>query len=305
MGCPAAVQSACVRLPPLNVSEHALVSEKRRLGLYSTPKAGATVVAQMGLRYFGRYASALNYSTWIHDYHYEVFNEEPGHAPPPPCDACRRRGWTCVVVVRNPADRAVSSFLHLAARRGLLNRAMPWLSNDPSFADFIAGITEHPNGAPAGYGVLNRHASAQSVRCLEGLEGDPSVFHLPLETIAAGGLDALRDETDVYLDAAGLTSSHYHDYEAAGAEAPPDASRTPFSALGSPFPPVEAFLARADLSANLLACAYAADVALYRRACAQPWLRQACAPCALTCDAQVARLDRFLGARRRRVTASN
>ena len=45
LGCPAAVQSACVRLPPLNVSEHALVSEKRRLGLYSTPKAGATVVA--------------------------------------------------------------------------------------------------------------------------------------------------------------------------------------------------------------------------------------------------------------------
>jgi len=64
----------------------------------------------------------------------------------------------------------------------------------------------------------------------------------------------------------------------------------PFSKLahdGGAYPPYAAFFRN---TSALLRCTLAKDVALYRRACRQNWLRKRCRACAAECSRQLVRL---------------
>ena len=110
-----------------------------------------------------------------------------------------------------------------------------------------------------------------------------------------GALAALRDATDVALDATGLTSPHYRRASAvAGPAGAADVARLPHSQLRNAttgaFPSYDSFLTDEKLRHLVFDCLYCEDVELYRRACAQEWLRDACPRCAAECDAQLVRL---------------
>lgn len=80
--------------------------------LLFSPKAGCTSLTKWFFYHIGKLDEALKYNTWVHRYRTEVFTVRPDY------DARSLRllkGLELPVVklVRNPYDRAVSSFMHV------------------------------------------------------------------------------------------------------------------------------------------------------------------------------------------------
>ena len=73
----------------------------------------------MMLKREGLLEEALAFDPWVHNFRLQVFPTRSNHAPADPADVCRR-GWTCVLVLRNQYARAVSSYVH--ATGGVLPR---------------------------------------------------------------------------------------------------------------------------------------------------------------------------------------
>ncbi|KAG8459701.1 hypothetical protein KFE25_003153 [Diacronema lutheri] len=103
-----------------------LADKQAKLMLCSSPKAAATTVAAIAMRVFNlsdeseRWLAQHNYrhgvlSTDLHRFRRDALERRPRHRlPDTPIATCSRRDWLCVFVVRNPLDRAISSFLHVA-----------------------------------------------------------------------------------------------------------------------------------------------------------------------------------------------
>ena len=223
---------------------------------------------------------------WIHDCRTKLM-KLPRHSPRgiDVCGTCGDAAWTCVMIVRSPVDRAVSSYVVTMQH---FREEFVGLRGNASFAEWLSAIARFNRGK-----LLNSHVAPQSVRCLGGAA---RVRYVPVETVDAGALSALGDDAGLRFprDAANLTSRHYIAQSAAAA-ADGDAARVPFESLREvrgdgrlALPTYDRFLAD-GASRDAVACLYEADLALYRLACDQAWLRR-CAACAAACDAQVARL---------------
>lgn len=100
-----------------------LIDRKRKLIMGWSPKAGCTVAVKMFLDHMGLLEEALRHNPWVHNYREYVFYK---NHPPPTSEEHRDVRYFKFKVVRNPYDRAVSSFLHWI-RRGRLG----------SFRDFL------------------------------------------------------------------------------------------------------------------------------------------------------------------------
>ncbi|KAG8458693.1 hypothetical protein KFE25_012891 [Diacronema lutheri] len=98
--------------------------------LCSAPKAGKTTSVALMLahtnstraaeRWLADNGKATGMSTRILSYARQVFNSDPDHKMPAHAHAaeqCAAPGWLCLVLVRNPLDRALSSFFHTAASK--------------------------------------------------------------------------------------------------------------------------------------------------------------------------------------------
>ena len=107
-----------------------LANEKDKLLVAAVAKGGATVATQLMLRREGLLETALRHrgshgTGWIHDYRH-VYARQPNHRPPRNATAtCRDRAWTCVVILRSPLDRVVSSYQHAMARDRCLKSHAP------------------------------------------------------------------------------------------------------------------------------------------------------------------------------------
>ena len=105
-----------------------LVDRPSKLLLLSTPKAGATVATQIMFEAFEpeRWARwrASGACAWIHDCRHR-FASLRAHKPQrlDPCATCRDPAWSCVALVRDPLDRAVSSYAQYARWR---RARAPW-----------------------------------------------------------------------------------------------------------------------------------------------------------------------------------
>ena len=91
--------------------EIGIVDEKSKLIMLWSPKAACTTACIMMFRHMGLLEDALKYSKWIHKYRCDIFYHEHGFVNIN--DHLLSKKYFVFKVIRNPYDRAVSSYLML------------------------------------------------------------------------------------------------------------------------------------------------------------------------------------------------
>ena len=171
-----------------------LWDKQHNLTMYGTPKGGATVTAQIMFRLMGLYEQALAYHPWIHEYRMKVHDRGTAHEVRPTtraqvqqCAQCTETG-RCLKLIRNPLDRAVSSFLH--AHKTKLTDSMPSV---PTFAQWVSVLKTASVGAQgrgqeaADAGAPGRsHWRPQFVAACDSSTTRRVVTHLPVEMLGDG-----------------------------------------------------------------------------------------------------------------------
>mmetsp|Transcript_47469 Transcript_47469/g.110737 ORF Transcript_47469/g.110737 Transcript_47469/m.110737 type:complete len:369 (-) Transcript_47469:357-1463(-) len=105
---------------------HCIANRPSKLMICSAAKAGKTTVVAMMFAHTNKTQDAVRWlkskrmaseqgTTWLR-YEKDVFNMQPEHAMPEhPIAACSSGGgWLCIMLVRDPLDRALSSFFYTA-----------------------------------------------------------------------------------------------------------------------------------------------------------------------------------------------
>jgi hypothetical protein len=90
-----------------------LVHPERGLAVLFSAKAGCTLALKWFFDQVGLLEAALSHSTWVHDYRLDVFYGADGYRP----EALLEPGMRVIKFVRDPYERAVSSYIH-ALRAG-------------------------------------------------------------------------------------------------------------------------------------------------------------------------------------------
>lgn len=214
-------------------------------------KSGCTTVLKWFLQHTGRLDAALAHSAWIHDYREQKLFQAPGYRWQ--CERLvehGRNGTSIIKVIRDPAARAVSSFVHFL-RYGSdtvhwpdAARVMQWkaavnLENQHgiSFRQFLLFVTTQRR---------HRRLPDPHFRLQYDERQDPRVdAFIRLENLAAG-LRAVEERCGLpHVDVHKLSFSSHHNL-ATPDHAWPDnaadfiADHTTLDALGTP--PAEAFL---------------------------------------------------------------
>ena len=299
---------------PGALGSYLMVDWESKLVLASSPKAGATVALQMLLRYTGQLDMAESKSGWVHDYEEDLIHQ-PAHDPSNFSASVCAPGSTqatCVKLVRSPLDRAVSSFLVVSGAEG--NPRGPRMSELPdvlrqtgrdaaaddilgpaTFVDFLDALELRGCHAqatfpadPTFYAQGDTHFLPQATPADENEAIAPHVLYVPVEALDKT-INHLKSR-GVALDSSSLSSSHYKvkvDY--IGDASRLDAASLKPLILNATTPSYDAFL-RDKSTARRVCCLFHSDVELYRRTCAQPWLRE-CAACREACDATLADIE--------------
>jgi len=250
-------------------------------------------------------------------YVHEVLNARSEYQPPgSPRDlkVCAEDAtWLCVAIVRNPLDRAVSSYIHtmsssILARLFLeLNAAcVSRVSNcqkEATFAEFANALTvRSQNGNRSkGDGHFMPQALSGYMR---------GVLYLPVEMFSFAANDSscpALAEVDARLDpmhlaqhelAAGAAPNAEH-YKVKALTSMPGSEQWPFPRIDAAVkahtvPAYDSFWSNTTFCRHVISCLYGADLAMYVRACSQPALRQ-CGVYRDACDRQLARLREVCG----------
>jgi len=268
-----------------------LIDRPSRLAVYFSPKGGATVATQAMFRYLDILDTAKEYNPWIHLYREEVFRLQPEHAPaasqPPDqkdfasCSVCSIEEWRCLRLVRTPLDRVVSSYIHTIKYK-IAKYFDATLDEDASFGEFVERLPRAPRTGP----YVDHWTPQSAGHC----DVAPSIMHVPVECLN-DGLRQFENATGIKgLADPGTGSDHYiakHVVEAV------NASQWPFARVRNYTPSYHNFMTLP--SVRLRVCRYyARDVALYRQACAAPWIRTS-RQCEASCAAELARLQAVCG----------
>ena len=194
-----------------------------------SPKAGCSTVLKWFLQHNGELEEALSYSPWIHNYRIDRLFQEPGYE-----QLCRRAvrsdRFRVIKVIRDPAQRVVSAYLHYLrvaqqdwqgsnmlatwkAERGLGSQEG---CSFRQFLQFIRDIDE--------FGSLwDPHLRPQYDR-----SWDPHVDALvPLENLAAGLAETERLCGLPHVDIQSLSESVHHNRPSRQHRWPQDASAFP------------------------------------------------------------------------------
>ena len=324
-----------------------LVNYLEKRLLMTSPKAGATIAAQLVFQREGVLEKARKCDPFIHTYRIAVYNKERNHRPNEKkiMQMCGDSDALCFFLVRTPLDRIVSSYIHTmrtttpfpfkiiakkGKRKGYTNQALTANQKlNVTFAGFVSQLDNITDQA-----ILNRHCPScnhflpQSSNTLSKIQKNApgKIKFITTECLLPGGVNAMYEEfgydlredksSSVVAEAtAYLEKTHY--IEKNSSVAPDDnVASWPFSRFtkeGSqsmyskcdkidPFyqrnvgnvPDYKRFLDDSSI-AKVVCRLFTADVALYRTACRQQWLRDRSAACATSCDREVARLDSICG----------
>ena len=127
-----------VIIPPKPLLDHTL-----RLGLLWSAKAGCTFSVKWFFHHSGLLEEALEYDPWIHNYRKDVYNQSSDYRETIKDFLRGPDQYTMVKLVRDPYDRAVSSFIHAAKHEFLEERMSTYLGRSVdqqhrfSFDEFV------------------------------------------------------------------------------------------------------------------------------------------------------------------------
>ena len=306
----------------------ASVSDSRtKLMVLSSPKAGATLAMRLMLSRLNLTAPAYGYGGYPLSYTHEVFDKQPGRAPPStvedlgPC--APGGGWLCVHLVRNPLDRAISSYIHTLTHADVLSLRFAELKGacgrdvsanecqrNASFAEFARalGARARTRSRSGGDGHFMPQALGPAAADRRSSQGFPGVLRVPIEMMSeADGADcaplaALEPWKLPIAEAAVFGADKKLSHYKVHAQATPDGSedwpfaRVAAAAKANATPTYDSFWGNKSFCRNVVGCLYAADVALYVASCtdaASP-LRQ-CAAYRRVCARELARLHSVCG----------
>jgi hypothetical protein len=231
-------------------------------------KAGCTTVLKWFLKHNGLLEEAIQHSDWLHDYRLQRLFEEPGYERR--CrQAVRSEGVRVIKVIRDPAKRAVSTYLHYiryASPQWIgTNKLMEWktangLGAQPgvSFEQFLQFVLDLQRCRQP----LEPHVRPQYDRVW-----DPHVdAYIPLEHLEVGLKEAERLCGLPHVDVQSLSESQHHNQPTGHHHWPRDASR--FAATAETLeqlgvPPADLLLD--DTTLPLLRAAYRKDYEAYGR----------------------------------------
>jgi hypothetical protein len=231
-------------------------------------KAGCTTVLKWFLQHNGLLEQALQHSAWLHDYRLQSLFEEPGYERR--CrQAVRSDAFRVIKVIRDPAKRAVSTYLHY------LRYASPQWIGTTVLTEWKAA-----NGLAGQRGVSFEHflkfvidlqrrrqPLEPHVRPQYDRDWDPHVdAFIPLENLAAGLGETERLCGLPHVDVQSLSESQHHNRPTGHQQWPCNASRFPATAetldqLG--VPPAELLLDVVTIP--LVQAAYRKDYEAYGR----------------------------------------
>lgn len=190
-------------------------------------KAGCTTVLKWFLTHNGLLEEAQQHGGWLHDYRVQRLIEEPGYER-----RCRRAvrsdGVRVIKVIRDPAKRAVSSYLHY-----LRTASDPW----PGSVVLTGWKNANRLGAQSGISfeqflefVLDLQRRRQPlephVRPQYDRVWDPHVdAYIPLEHLEAGLQETERLCGLRHVDVQSLSESRHHNRPTGHQQWPSDASR--------------------------------------------------------------------------------
>ena len=135
-----------------------------------TPKAGCTTVKKMWFDYMGVLEEALERTNWVHDFTHRYFERFGGVTS----DELKSDNFIKIKYVRNPYDRAVSSYIHCCKHPKILEE---YKNSNPSFNDFLKLLHSKKLGMNCGgghYRVQNNNPKIKydEIIKLENLENE-------------------------------------------------------------------------------------------------------------------------------------
>jgi len=278
-----------------------MVDPVSKLVILTSPKGGATVTAHLVFEYLSLTEKALATSPWIHTYRTTMYDKDPFYKKQNPCEVCKEGSeWTCLFIIRSPADRVVSSFIHVL--RTILAPRLPGYEDvfhkDPSFRDYIDVLMQFRRNETLQFDDRH-HAGPQDITHHCNDDESLDIKYVAVEFLD-DGLRAFSNATGNRFgsntSASSFTSPHYVEQYAAANETlfTKDITQTPFSLLKSrqgAYPSYDSFFGHVDLNRDIFCCLFDDDLAMYQRTCTQSWLVQRCPTCEARCWREVARLN--------------
>ena len=150
------------------------------LVIWSSPKAGATLTERIVLARGNLTNEAMEYARYPLGYSHNVFSKERGRRPEnfnPAEGKCAAKKWSCFAIVRNPLDRAISSYMHVLKYFHRMGRSFKELGRRPnaSFAEFVVALDS---------------------RALTGSRSRADDHFMPQWEVAPGGMDTMDHGRD-------------------------------------------------------------------------------------------------------------
>jgi hypothetical protein len=187
-----------------------MVDNERKILMEYTPKAGCTSAVTMFLADMG-FRKNKEYHMWPHAFREEYFYKRCGTATPCMFES---KYWYRFKIVRNPYDRAVSSFIHIMTYAGLRAKVVPPERFDnftyEEFLDHLLTLTPHVL-----QGLAGGHVSYQSQPYERMFFGtNVTVFHTIVKSEnLAEGLAKVNKDTGAHFQIAdkGSHLAHRHD----------------------------------------------------------------------------------------------
>ena len=282
-----------------------MVDPTIKLLLMSSPKAGATLVQRLMLARLNLTGAAVRYKghypVW---YSHNVFMRAKGRLPTPGHLASCAPGteWLCVDVVRNPLDRAISSYIFTMRHWGFIASHFQELDGnaDASFAEFAAALARRARNKTS-HSYADGHFMPQCVPTTEAGALRPDILYVPVEMLtepdgyACPMLDRVRGTGLAAAEAAarGGISGHY---VKKAASSPPGSEHWSWAKVkeAHPKPTYDSFWNNTAFCRKVVGCLYRADVEAYVSACRAPAL-ETCAAFRSACEVQLGRLRDVCG----------